>query len=458
METSKNFTEGPILSKLLHFAVPILLALFLQAMYGAVDLMVVGQFGDASDVSAVATGSQIMQTLTGIITGLTMGTTILIGQKIGERDEKGASRAVGTSICLFMTIAVVLTVIMLFAAPAFSRLMHAPQEAFEKTVQYVLICSAGTIFIVAYNVISGLFRGMGNSKLPLIFVAIACVTNIVGDLLFVAGFHWDTAGAAAATVLAQAVSVILSLVIIKQQKLPFPFSRQDIRFSQFEIQRILKLGAPIALQDALTNVSFLLITAIMNGMGLVISAAVGVSEKLIVFIMLVPLAYMSAISAFCAQNIGAGKPERAKKALKYGIVSSLAVGMVLFLGAFFKGNIFASIFARDEAIIAACAEYMKSYAIDCMMVSILFCFMGYFNGRGKTAFVMLQGAMAAFLVRIPYCYFMSKSVNVTMFKMGLASPLATLLSICVCLAYFTYSERSHETNSLSGCSAENAAE
>lgn len=161
METEQTFTRGPILSTLLKFALPVLLALLLQAMYGAVDLQVVGKFGTAADISAVSTGSQIMQTVTIVITGLAMGITVLLGQKIGEDRPEEAGAAVGSGICLFLVVAVAATVALELAAPQLAMLMHAPADAFDGTVEYVRICSGGAVFIVAYNLLGSIFRGIG---------------------------------------------------------------------------------------------------------------------------------------------------------------------------------------------------------------------------------------------------------------------------------------------------------
>ena len=330
MEKMKDFTEGKILPQLLSFAFPVLLALFLQAMYGAVDLLVVGQFSTPEEVSAVSTGSQILHSITTVITGLAMGITVLVGQRIGEKRPEQAGTVIGNGICLFGVIAVVVTVIMVFGAEVAANIMHAPDEAFEQTAAYIRICTAGTVFIVAYNLLGSIFRGIGDSKMPLITVAIACVINIVGDLLFVAGFNMGAAGAAIATVLAQAVSVVLSLLIIKKRPLPFKFKRSDICFGKQNIMKILSLGTPIAFQELLVGISFLVIIAIVNSMGVIASAGVGVAEKLCGFIMLVPSSFMQAMSAFVAQNMGARKPERANKALFYGIGTSLLAGCVLF--------------------------------------------------------------------------------------------------------------------------------
>ncbi|MBQ6834301.1 MAG: MATE family efflux transporter [Lachnospiraceae bacterium] len=436
MEKIKDFTEGKILPQLLSFAFPVLLALFLQAMYGAVDLLVVGQFAAAEDVSAVSTGSQIMHSITTVITGLAMGLTVLVGQRIGEKRPELAGAAIGNGICLFGAMAVALTIVMVFGSEVAATIMHAPEEAFSQTVDYIRICSAGTIFIVAYNLLGSIFRGIGDSKMPLITVAIACVINIAGDLLFVAVFHMGAAGAALATVLAQAVSVVLSLLIIRRRPLPFTFGLKDIRFGRNNIVKILGIGTPIALQEFLVGISFLVIIAIVNSMGVIASAGVGVAEKLCGFVMLVPSSFMQAMSAFVAQNMGARKPERAKKALFYGIGSSLLAGFVLFYVAFFHGDLLSAIFAKDLEVIAASADYLKAYAIDCLFTAFLFCFMGYFNGCEKTFFVMLQGIVGAFGVRIPVAWFMSKQAGVTLFRLGLATPCSTIVQIAFCVVYF----------------------
>ncbi len=436
VKTTENFTEGKILSPLVQFALPVLFAIFLQTMYGAVDMLVVGQFGSAADVSAVSTGSWMMQTITSAITGLAMGVTILLGQKIGEGKTGEAGDVIGAGICLFAAVAIGVTVLTEVFAVPFAQVMQAPTEAFDSTVEYVRICAGGSVFIVAYNVFGSIFRGMGNSKLPLIAVAIACVINILGDLLLVGVFRMAAAGAAIATVAAQAVSVVLSLMILRRQQLPFAFDRSKLRFRGNLIGRIVRLGAPIALQDVLVSISFLAITAIVNGLGVVISAGVGVAEKLCGFIMLVPSAYMQSISAFVAQNIGAKKPKRAQKALLYGILTSLAVGVLLGYFSFFHGDLMAGLFAKEADVIAVAAEYLKAYAIDCIFVSFLFCFIGYFNGCGSTTFVMIQGIAGSFGVRIPVSYLMSKRIPLSLFGIGLATPCSTVVQITLCGIWF----------------------
>lgn len=436
-----QFTEGKILSPLIRFALPVLLALCLQAMYGAVDLLIVGRFGEAADVSAVATGSQMMHMITSVITGLAMGTTVLMGQTIGRRALDKAGDIVGSGICFFAVLAVVITVLMMFATRPFAVFMQAPAEAYEGTVDYVIICSLGAIFIVAYNVLGSIFRGIGDSKTPLLAVFFACVLNVVGDLLFVAVLHMGVRGAALATVLAQALSVILCIGIIRKRGLPFSFTRKNLGFHGVLLRRMIRLGLPIALQDGLVSVSFLAIIAIVNSLGVIASAGVGVAEKLCGFIMLVPSAFSQSMSAFVAQNVGAGKTDRARKALFSGIAISFLVGIVMAYISFFHGDLLAGLFSQEPEVIGAAADYLKAYAIDTLLVSFLFCFIGYFNGCGNTTFVMLQGIAGAFLVRIPVSYLMSRLEPVSLFRVGLATPSSTVVQILLCVGFYLYCRR-----------------
>ena len=399
-------------------------------------MLVVGRFATAADVSAVSTGSWLMQLITSFVVGIAMGTTVLLGRRLGEGKPEEAGKIIGASIVLFAIIGVVITFFMELCAVPVAQIMRTPIEAFDATVLYVRICSAGSVFIVAYNVLGSIFRGIGDSRMPLVTVAIACVFNIAGDFLLVGVFGMATAGAAIATVLAQALSVIISVLIIRRQKLPFTFRRTDIVFDRKRMGSVFRLGLPIAFQDLLVSISFLAITAIVNSLGVIPSAGVGVAEKLCGFIMLVPSAFNQSMSAFVAQNMGAGRMDRAKRALLCGIGMSLVVGVFMAWLSFFHGDLLAGLFARDEAVIAAAADYLKAYAIDCLLVSVMFCMIGYFNGCGKTLFVMLQGIAGAFGVRIPVSLIMSRIKPVSLFKVGLATPCSSVVQIILCVGYF----------------------
>ena len=447
MKKINQFTEGKIIKPLFGFALPILLAMCLQSLYGAVDLLVVGRFGTAADVSAVATGSQMMQMVTVIITGLSMGTTILLGQAIGSHKDDEAGNIIGGSICFFIVLAMGITVIMLLANRPFTELMQTPREAFEQTRGYVRICTLGTVFIVSYNLLGSIFRGIGDSKTPLLTVFFACIVNIVGDLLFVAVFHMEAQGAALATILAQACSVLFCFLFVRKKGLPFSFGKENIRFHNRIILKIIQVGLPIALQDGLVSISFLAINAIVNHLGVIASAGVGVAEKICAFIMLVPSSFSQSLSAFVAQNIGAGKLKRARKSMGYAMCASLAAGIVLGAISFFHGDLLASIFSKDVEVIAAAADYLKAYAIDTLMVSFLFCFVGFYNGCGKTTFVMIQGIFGAICIRIPVSYFMSKLENTTLFRIGLATPMSTAVQIVICTVMFLYLLKAQDISS-----------
>lgn len=435
MERTTDFTRGPIVSSLLKFSLPILLALFLQALYGAVDLMVVGKYAMAEDVSGVAVGSMIMMTITGLVGSFAMGTTIFLGQKIGEGDKKSGSRIIGTSIVIFLTTGLILSVMIPILSGALAAAMNAPQESFGQVRRYIAICGAGSAMIVSYNVLGSIMRGLGDSQTPLMTVAIASACNIAGDLILVAGLHLGAAGAAIATVASQTISVIISLLIIRRRVLPFTLTRADIGVDKQILSRIVRFGAPIALQDFLVGLSFLVIQAIANTLGLAASAGVGVAEKVCAFIMLIPSAFMQAMSAYVAQNHGAGKDDRALQGLKLAIGLSTAFGVAMFLTVFFRGNMLCSIFANDERVVAAGAEYLMAYGIDCLLTCFLFCFMGYYNGLGRTSFVMLQGVSAAFLIRIPVAYLMRKYVG-KLFFIGLGIPFSTVYQIAICFIYY----------------------
>ena len=441
MTNEKNFTEGKIIGPLMKFALPVMFALFLQAMYGAVDLMVVGKFSVPEEVSAVSTGSQIMLTIGNLVASLAMGTTIYFGQQIGMGKLKLGGQIIGASIALFLAIGLCMSILIPVLSPQIASVMQAPEAAFGQTVGYIRICGAGMIAIVSYNLIGAIFRSMGDSKTPLITVGIACVVNIVGDLLLIAVLGLGARGAAIATVAAQVVSVVASLIFISKQKFAFEFNLKMIRFDGEIIGKVLRLGSPIALQDFLVGLSFLVVQAIVNTLGVTASAGVGVAEKVCGFIMLVPAAFMQSISAFVAQNAGAGKMDRALKALRSTISVSFAFGFAMFVLAFFRGDLLTGIFAKDTDVVLAGAEYLKSYAIDCLFTCFLFCFIGFYNGIGVTTFVMAQGIIGAFLVRIPVVILMSKWEPVTLFHIGLATPCSTVVQIILCFGCLIFLQK-----------------
>lgn len=436
-----DFTEGSIFGTLSRFALPVLGALVLQAAYGAVDLLVVGQFGDAASISAVGTGSAFMQMVTFIITSLAMGSTVVIGQHIGEQRPKAAGDTVGTTIILFVAVGVVLTVLLEVFAGAVVGIMQVPAESVDKAVLYIRICSGGILVIIAYNVISSVLRGVGNANLPFLFVGIACVINIILDLLFVGVFRMDVAGAALATVIAQLVSVVVSSVVLRRQNLPISFSLRQCRINPAELKWILNVGVPIAVQETMVQISFLVINSIINQMGLMPSAGYGVAQKIVSFIMLVPSSVMQSVSAFVAQNMGAGKPDRARKGFRTAMVSGCIVGIVIFLAGFFGGAQLSSLFTGDTEVIAQSAAYLRGFSIDCILTCILFSSIGYFNGCGNSIPVMVQGISSAFCIRIPVSVFMSRLPETSLMLVGLSTPITTVYGILFFMICFAWIKR-----------------
>lgn len=436
--TVSDFTDGPILGPLLKFAFPILFAMLLQTMYGAVDLLIVGQFCDAAAVSAVSNGSHIMMTISNVITGISLGMTVLLGQKIGEKKLKEAGNIIGNGIVLFIIIALITSAFMILSTPLWVDILRVPEEAIKSCKDYMYICSAGIIFIVAYNLIGAIFRGLGNSKLPLVIVAIACVFNIFGDLFFIGFLKMGAAGAAIATVLAQALSVVISFFIITRMKLPFEFNVKMIKHNREVNFRILKLGTPVAFQDLLVSISFFVLNAIVNSMGVVASAGIGIAEKICGFVMLLPSSFSQSMSSVVAQNYGAMKMDRAKKALVYGISSSLVVSVFISYFAFFHGDILCGLFSSENDVSFAGWQYLKGYAIDVLFTSFLFCFIGFYNGAGRTKFVMLQGIFGAFCVRVPLSFLINHFYPDSIFYLSLATPSSTIMQICLCFIYLKH--------------------
>lgn len=442
-----DFTQGSILKKLVAFMLPVLGALVLQAAYGAVDLLVVGRFGTNSGLSAVSTGSQVLNLVTFVVTQLAMGVTVLIARYLGEKRPEQIGGLIGGSTVVFTIITAVLFVALVFFAEPISRLVQAPAEALDLTTGYVRICGGGIFFIVAYNLLSAIFRGLGDSKSPLMFVAVACVVNIVGDLLLVAVFHMDAAGAALATVFAQAISVVFALMLLKKRGLPFKITKRDFRITP-QCRRALKIGLPLALQECLTQGSFLALCAFVNRLGLLASSGYGVANKIVNFAMLVPSALMQSMASFVSQNVGAGNEQRARKSMFTGMGVGMVIGVIVFALVMFKGDVLTSLFTTDQDVIQNGFDYLKGFAAETILTAVLFSMIGYFNGHNNTVWVMAQGLIQTLIVRLPMSYIMSIQPNASLTSIGLAAPTATLFGIVLNVIYYMRTKK-REDNHLS---------
>ncbi|UQA25032.1 MATE family efflux transporter [Flavonifractor plautii] len=439
-----SLTEGNVRRALSRFAIPFLGASLLQFLYGAVDLIVVGQFADQAGIAAVSTGSQVMQAVTNFIIGLSTGGTVLVGQYLGARRGEDVNRAIGTLFSLFALIAVVLAAAFALSTNAIVALMQVPAAAVAPTRQYLFICACGLVFITGYNMVSGVLRGLGDSKRPMYFVLVACIINIVGDLLLVGVFGLGAAGAALATVAAQGVSLALALAVLRRRDFPFDFKRRSFRIQGDKAARILRLGLPVAVQNVLVTLSFLIITAIVNHMDILAqSAAVGLVERITGFIMLFPIAFQSAISAMTAQNMGAGRPDRARQGLKYGILFCLAADIAMFVLVQLVPGLAMRLFTPDAEVIYHGVLYLRTYSIDCILVTFVFTLNGFYSGCGRTGFTLFNSLASTFLVRVPAVFFISLLPGVTLLHIGVAAPAASAVQVLLQLLYFRTGRWNH---------------
>lgn len=438
-----QLTEGNVLKNLVRFSLPFLLSYFLQTLYGLADLFIAGQFHGAEVITAVSVGSQIMHMITVIIVGLAMGPAVLIGHAVGENNKSRIRTIIFTSVALFALVSVFFTVLLLALCPEIVKIVSTPAESVAQTKLYLFICFAGIPFITAYNVIASVFRGLGDSKSPMIYIAIACFFNIVLDFVFMGNLQMGAEGAALATVIAQAASVIISLAasILKKEK--SPAEKEKPKFSSREAKEIFRIGIPVACQDGFIQVSFLLITVIANKRGVNVAAAVGIVEKIISFLFLVPSSLLSSISAIASQNIGAKKIERAEKTLFYGIKIGFCAGLVFaVLFQFFAENVI-SMFTSNAEVVRFGCQYIKTYVFDCVFAAIHFCFSGYFCACGKSIYAFLHNAVSIVFLRIPGAYLASVMFTETLLPMGMAATCGSILSSIICAIIFS---RLHKKN------------
>lgn len=446
----KNLTTGNVFHTLLRFSLPYLLSYLLQTLYGMADLFIIGQFNGVESTTAVSIGSQVMHMLTVMLVGLAMGGTVLIGQAVGAKKQEEASRAVGNTVTLFMGLSIVLTAALLTLVWPITSWMSTPAEAVPGTISYLTICFIGIPFITAYNIISAIFRGMGDSKSPMYFIFVACVANIALDYLLIGPAGLGPAGAALGTTLSQTLSVIISLAVILKRKVGVTLTRESFRPQRNTMSRLLRIGLPVAFQDGFIQVSFIIITIFANRRGLCDAAAVGIVEKLIGILFLVPSSMMQTVSALCAQNIGAEKPDRARGTLGYAILLSVSWGIAACLLMQLRAEPFIALFARDNAqVVLLGSQYMRGYIWDCILAGIHFSFSGYFCAYGLSGISFLHNSLSILCVRVPLAYLASKYFPGTLFPMGLASPAGSALSVLICTVIFLWMERKGMASKLS---------
>ena len=431
-----DLTQGSVLKNVIRFSLPYLLSYFLQTLYGMADLFIIGQFEGVSSTTAVAVGSQVMHMLTVMLVGLAMGATVSIGQSVGAGDRRQAALYTGNTVTLFMALSLVLTAVLLLLRQSITAVMSTPAAAVEGTVAYLTVCFLGIPFITAYNIISSIFRGLGDSKSPMYFIAIACGANIALDYFFMGALHLGPVGAALGTTLSQAVSVVISLIAIRRHQIGISVTPADLRPQRAVMGTLLRRGVPIAVQDGLIQVAFLIITIIVNRRGLNDAAAVGIVEKIILF--LVPSSLLSTVSALGAQNIGAGKPERARATLRYALLIAVCFGGTMILTMQLFAEPVVSLFtdsttADGAAVVRLGGQYLRGYVWDCLFAGLHFSFSGYFCACGRSELSFLHNIIAIVLVRVPGVYLTSKLFADTLYPIGLATAGGSLLSAVICV-------------------------
>ena len=436
----RDLTQGSVLKSMAAFSLPYLLSTYLQTLYGLADLFIAGQYGGADIISAVSIGSQVMHMLTVVIVGLAMGSTVVISRSVGARDARLMARAAGNTITLFLGVAAALTAALLLTVDGVVSVMSTPPEAARQTRQYLMICFAGLPCIVLYNIISAVLRGMGDSRSPMAFVAVACTLNILLDYVFIGGLGMAASGAALGTVISQTCSVVFALLYLRhkrrQQRFDLPMTAADLRPDRRVMGQLLRIGLPVACQDAFIQISFLLITVIANRRGVDAAAAVGIVEKLISLLFLVPSALMSTVSALAAQCVGASLHDRARRVLRYAL--TICTGFGLCCAALFQliPEQALSLFADESEVIRQGAAYLRSYVWDCVFAGIHFCFSGFFCAYGLSSLSFAHNVASMVLVRVPGAYAASMLYPETLYPMGWASPLGSLLSAVICLGAY----------------------
>lgn len=438
----KNLTTGSVFKNLIFFSLPYLLSYFLQTLYGMADLFVVGQFNATDSITGVSIGSQIMHMVTVMIVGLAMGATVTIGRSVGANEHKAASRYIGNTVTLFMLGSVALAALLLVFVRSIVSVMSTPAQAVENTVDYLTICFIGIPFITAYNIISSIFRGLGDSKSPIYFIAIACVCNIGLDYLFIGALKMGPSGAALGTTLSQTISVIISLIVIRKTNTEIKLTKEDFILKNDTIGNILRIGIPVSLQDGFIQISFIIITIIANRRGLNDAAAVGIVEKIISFLFLIPSSMLSSISALGAQNIGAGKPHRAKLTLRYAIILIICSGVAVISVVQLIAPQLVAMFDDSPEVVRLGTQYLRSYVVDYLFAGIHFCMSGYFCAIEKSGISFLHNSISIVFARVPISYIASIKFPATLFPMGCAAPCGSLLSTVICvIAYIVINKK-----------------
>ncbi len=432
----KDLTQGNVIRQLVMFALPFMLSNLIQSLYNVADMLIVGKFGGPVGISAVNIGGQVTFLMTNLVIGLSVGGTVVIAQYLGYGDRKAVNESIGTLLIALLAAAVAMTAIMLCVSTPILHLIQTPEESFAQAREYLDITIMGTVFIFGYNALSAIMRGVGDSKRPMYFVLIACVTNIVLDLILVGGFRMGARGAAVATVISQALSMVLCIIYLKRNDFIFDFKISSFQFKKERFKTLMRVGIPTSIQNVATNMSFLVLTALVNGFGVSASAALGVVGKFNSFAILPSIAVGSSVSAMAAQNIGANELDRAKKTFHTGLMLAMGISIPIFLVAQLFPEQIIRIFDDDADMVRSGMEYMRTFTFDYLVAPISFCINGLITGAGHTAFASVNGILSALGFRIPFALLFGMVLPLGLTGIGLAAPIASGGAVLIGLIFY----------------------
>lgn len=439
--STRNLTEGSILGNIATFSLPYVLAYFLQILYGLADLFVIGQYCSVDATTAVSNGAQVMYLITCVLIGLAMGTTVQTARAVGARDKQRAARVIGNTVTLFLGLAVVLAVVLLALRDGIVSIIDTPVEAIGGTCDYLTVCFIGIPFIVAYNIIASIFRGLGDSKTPMYFVAVACVANVALDYLFIGYMGLGPLGAALGTTLSQMLSVLFALRSIRRHSDVFNVTRKDFRPDRETMKGLLKIGIPVSMQDGFVQVGFMAILVIANGRGVVDAAAVGIVEKFIGLVFIVNSAMLASVSAISSQCIGAGNVARARQTMWKAMTIVVVYGLVVAVVLQFVPQLAVRIFTDDPQVLAQGSEYLRGYIWDCVFAGVHFCFSGFFTACGFSIISFAHNFLSISLVRVPLAYLASVTYPTTLYPMGLTTWFGSVFQCIICLVVYRWMVR-----------------
>ena len=437
MKENEIFEKAPVSKAYFTMALPVVLSMVVSLIYNMVDTYFIAGTGNTDLVAGVSLGAPVFTLMIALGDIFGLGGSSVISRMFGKKQDDDGRRM--SVFCFYAAIlcGILVIIIMLAFRMPILHMLGADEDTLCYASAYYTGIVIGAPFIILSFTPSNLLRTEGFAKASMVGTILGAVVNMVLDPVFISLLGFGAAGAAIATVTAQALSVVFAVMLLLKKDLPFAITKKDFRLNP-QCRKFLKIGLPLALQEFLTQISFLALCAFVNRLGLEASSGYGVACKIVNFAMLVPSSLMQSMASFVSQNIGAGKKKRAKQSMFTGIGVGLAVGCVVFVLVLFKGDVLCSAFSTDAAVIQNGFAYLKGFAPETLVTAILFSMVGYFNGNNKTVWVMTQGLIQTLLVRLPLAYFMSIQPNASLTKIGLAAPVATTVGIVLNVGFFSY--------------------